>query len=168
MESQKIKAAGIKPPKLLMLTHDEVRSLRPTDRDTYAEKVIKGLFEVNPRGITISEIEGVTQLNRSTITKHLKRLVAIREAYAQTRGNLSIYYKNGKVERSQNILQNISRNSFYAFHRITNEEGKYIYIQEKNKDHYGVIKVSGGIMVKDEDLLPFLRELQNFALEAIK
>jgi len=107
----------------------------------------------------------VTGLNRNTITKHLKRLVAIREAFVQKRGNLSIFYNNGEIILKQDILSNIVRNTSYTFHRIINDEGKYIYIQEKNADFYGNVKVSGGIMIRDEDFLTFLNELQNFALE---
>jgi len=160
-----INGVSLNPPKMLMLSREEVLSLRPKDRDSYAEKIIKELLRVNTKGITISEIEMVTGLNRNTITKHLKRLVAIREAFVQKRGNLSIFYNNGEIILKQDILSNIVRNTSYTFHRIINDEGKYIYIQEKNADFYGNVKVSGGIMIRDEDFLTFLNELQNFALE---
>jgi len=165
MNLQRAKLRGINPPKMLMLRKDEVLALRPTDRDNYAEKIIKELLRANPKGITISEIEDVTGLNRSTITKHLKRLVAIREAYSQKRGNLSIYYNIGQITSSHNVLDNIARSISYAFHRVINDEGNYIYIQEINEDYYGTKKVSGGIMIKDQDFMNFMRELQKFVLE---
>jgi len=162
---QRAKLRGIKPPKMLLLRKEEVLTLRPTDRDNYAEKIIKELLKANSKGITISEIEDVTGLNRSTITKHLKRLVAIREAYSQKRGNLSIFYNIGQIISSHNVLDNITRSTSYAFHRVVNDEGKHIYIQEINEDYYGTKKVSGGIMIQDQDFMNFMRELQKFALE---
>ena len=152
---------------IILLSQEEVLSLRPKDRDTYAEKIIIQLLEANPKGVTVSEIVEITGLNRSTITKHSKKLVAIREAHRQVRGNLSIYYKNGTILSSKSILNNISRNTSYTFMRIINDEGKYIYLQEKTNDNYGASNVSGGIMISDKDILDFLNELQKFALEAI-
>lgn len=168
MNWQRAKLRGLNPPKMAMLSKNEVLTLRPTDRNNYAEKIIKDLLNVNPKGVTISEIEAVTDLTRNTIAKHLTRLVAIREAYSQKRGILSIYYINGQTLSSQNILDNITRSTSYAFHRIINDEGKYFYIQEINEDYYGTKKVSGGIMIKSQDLLSFSSELQKFALEERK
>jgi predicted HTH transcriptional regulator len=156
---------GITPPKTILLNNTEVLSLRPSDRDNYAEKIIKELLAANPKGLTISEIDDITGLNRNTITKHLKRLVAIREVLVQKRGNLSIFYRIGEIMSSANILDSIARNISYAFHSIKNDDGDYVYIQEIREDYYGSKKVSGGIMVKNEDLFNFISSLQSFALE---
>jgi len=153
---------------MAMLSKKEVLTLRPTDRDNYAEKIIKELLCSNPKGVTISEIEEVTGLSRNTITKHLKRLVAIREAQSQKRGNLSIFYKNGQVLSSQNILDNVTRSTSYAFHSIKNDDGQYLYVQEIKEDYYGTKKVSGGIMIKNQDFLSFISKLQKFALDEME
>jgi hypothetical protein len=157
---------GLNSPKIQLLKPEEVLTLRPSDRDTYAEKVIREFLIANTKGITVSEIEAITDLNRSTITKHLKHLVAIREATFQKRGNLSIYFKSGKVTSTHNIFDSINRSTSYCFNRVTNEGENYIYIQEISEDYFGNKKVCGGIMLRDEDFMGFMKELQKFAMEA--
>lgn len=155
----------VNSPKLLLLTQEEVQALRPEDRDTYAEKVIKELLTANTKGITISEIIDITGITRPTITKHLKRLVAIREATFQKRGNLSIYFKNGEVTDTHNIFDSINRGTSYRFNRVVNEDENYIYIQEISEDYFGNKRVCGGIMLRDGDFMVFMSELQKFAME---
>jgi DNA-binding Lrp family transcriptional regulator len=153
----------LKTPEIL--AYKEVLSLRPRDRDGYIQGLILQILEMNPQGVTIAEISKKTGLNRNTIAKHLKRLVAIREAYALNRGNLSIYYKNGKVVHSRSSEHKFANDKFFTFYRLENDEGRFIYIQEKEIDEFRATKVKGGILVKDQDFLSFMKELQKFALE---
>lgn len=153
----------IKAPEIL--AYKEVLSLRPQDRDSYIQGLIKQILELNSHGVTIAEISKRTRLNRNTIAKHLKKLVAIREAYALNRGNLSIYYKNGKVVHSRSSEHKFANDKFFTFYRLENDEGKFIYIQEKEINEFRATKVKGGILVKDKDFLTFMKELQKFALE---
>lgn len=153
----------IKTPEIL--AYKEVLSLRPKDRDSYIQSLINQILEMNPHGVTIAEISKKTHLNRNTIAKHLKKLVAIREAYALNRGNLSIYYKNGRVVHSRSSEHKFANDKFFTFYRLENDEGKFIYIQEKAINEFRATKVKGGILVKDEDFLTFMKELQKFALE---
>lgn len=157
------KSLELKIPEIL--PREEVLCLRPTDRDSYVQELIKEILKLNPQGITISEVSKRTGLNRNTIAKHLKRLVAIREAYALTRGNLAIYYKNGRVLHAMSSEHGFANDRFFTFYRLENDEGKFIYIQEKEMDEFRAIRVKGGIMIKDEDFLEFMKVLQTFALE---
>jgi len=151
-----------------MLKPDDVLSMSPTARDRYMERVILQILELNPQGATISEIAGKTGFYRATITKHLNRLVAIREAYKIQRGILSIYYKNGKVVHARNVEHKFADDKRFSFFRLVNEEGKSVYIQEKETNNLGTVKVKGGIIIKDADFLEFMKELQKFMMEVEK
>ena len=142
-----------------------LRSLRPKDRDQYVEKLILRILELNPQGVTISEIADHTEINRNTVSSHMKTLAAIREAYAINRGKLSIFYKNGKVVHARSTEHKFPNDRFYKFYRLVNEQGKFIYIQERQLDEFRAIKVKGGIMVKDEDFMHFMKELRKFGME---
>ncbi len=144
---------------------EELPSLRPKDRDQYVEKVIIQILELNSQGATVSEIAKRTKINRNTIASHLKTLVATREAYSICRGKLSIYYKNGKVIHARSLEHRFPNDRFYKFYRLENENGKFIYIQERQLDEFRAIKVNGGIIIKDKDFVPFMKELQNFGME---
>lgn len=149
----------------IMRSQEEVLSMSPKDRDKYMEHTILGILKENPQGATISEITDATRLNRVTITKHLNRLVAIREAYRTERGSVSIYYKNGKVSHARNVEHSFANDKRYSFFRLINEDEKLVYIQEKETNAFGTVKVKGGIIIKDEDFLEFMKELQKFMIE---
>ena len=149
-------------------TQEEVLSISPKDREKYMEHTILGILELNPQGATVTEITEATGLNRVTITKHLNRLVAIREAYKVERGPVSIYYKNGKISHSRNVEHSFANDKRYSFFRLINDEEKSVYIQEKETNSCGTVKVKGGIIIKDEDFFEFMKELQKFMLEVEK
>jgi len=149
-----------------ILPQEEIKSLRPKDRDAYISKLLLDILKLNSqKGITIPELVKETRLNRITISKHLNRLVSIREAYNVTRGKLTIYYKNGRVVHQTHMKNTYLNERAYSFHRLKNEDGSFIYIQEKERDRYNRVVVKGGILVRDQDFLKFLSELQSFALE---
>ncbi len=148
-----------------ILKQDDVLSMSPKDRDKYMERAVLQILDFNPQGATIREIEDITGFYRATITKHLNRLVAIREAYKIQRGNLSIYYKNGKVVHARNIEHKFANDKRYSFFRLVNNEEKSVYIQEKETNIFGTIKVKGGIIIKDKDFDEFLKELHKFMME---
>lgn len=151
-----------------MRTQEEVLSISPKDRDKYMEHVVLEILRLNPQGVTIPEISAATRLYRNTITKHLSRLVAIREAYKIERGAVSIYYKNGKVMHSRNVEHSFANDKRYSFFRLENDEEKSVYIQEKETNSFGTVKVKGGIIIRDENFLEFMKELQKFMVEVEK
>src|SRR2546427_2545313 len=124
--------ASIQAPKVLPVK--EVISMRPQDREHYVEKIMLKILEMNPRGVTIPEIASRTGFYRDTVAKHLDKLAATREAYRVTRGNVSIYYKNGQVVHATDVKDASSPNKTYSFYKLENEDGKFVYIQEKECD----------------------------------
>lgn len=149
-----------------ILPQEEIKSLRPKDRDSYISKLIRDILTLNvAKGITIPEIVKRTKLNRVTVAKHLDRLVATREAYSVSRGKLTIYYKNGRIVHQTNLKDTYLKDRIYSFFRLRNEDGKFIYIQEKERDKYNRVVVKGGVLIRDQDFVKFLSELQSFALE---
>lgn len=148
-----------------MLTQKEVLSMGPKDRDKYMEHIILKILKLNPQGATITEIEKATRLHRNTIAKHLNRLVAIRESYKIERGSVSIYYKNGKVVHARSVEHSFANDKRYSFFRLQNDGEKSVYIQEKETNSFGTVKVKGGIIIKDEAFLEFMKELQKFMVE---
>lgn len=150
-----------------MLGHEEIKGLRPKDREAYIESVILRFLKQNPRGLTISHMLELTGFSRDTISKHLERLVAIREAYKIGKG-VSIYYPNGKVVHEQNLRLVEGGNRTYAFYKLVNDDGDFLYIQEREVDEFRSVKVRGGIMVNAKYFKPFITALQNFVVEGEK
>ena len=147
------------------ISRDELRSLRPKDKNQYIQKLILQILEMNNQGVTVSELSEQTNIHRNTLSSHIKTLIATREAYAIKRGKISIFYKNGKVVHAKSTEQKFPNDRFYRFYRLENEHGKFIYIQERQLDEFRAVKVKGGIMIDDRDFVKFMNELQKFAME---
>ena len=148
-----------------VITQEELQTLRPKDRDECLQNFLLQILELNNQGVTIAELASQLTISRNTLASHLKTLVAIREAYELNRGRLSVFYKNGKVVHARSTEHKASNDRFYRFFRLDNEQGKFVYIQERQLDEFRAIKVRGGIMIEDKDFVGFIKELQNFGME---
>lgn len=147
-----------------LISPDELRSLRPKDKDECIQNLLLQILELNSQGVTIPELADQTRIYRNTLASHMKTLVATREAYETKRGKLSFFYKNGKVVHARSTECKFN-DRFYKFFRLENAQGKFIYIQERQMDEFRAIKVRGGIMIKDKDFFVFIKELGKFGVE---
>jgi DNA-binding Lrp family transcriptional regulator len=141
--------------------------MRPKDRDEAVQKLILQVLDLNSQGATIAELSEQTRISRPTLASHMKTLVATREAYENRRGRLSFFYKNGKVVHARSTECQFN-DRFYKFFRLKNDQGRFIYVQERQIDEFRATKVKGGIMIRDEDFVTFLKELRNFGAEVTK
>jgi hypothetical protein len=147
------------------LVHEEVKSLKPKEREDYVRGLISNILSLNENGVMVSEVAEATNLNRITATKHLEHLVAIREAYKRDRGMGAIYYKNGKLVHPTDRVSVKMGNKIYDFIKLENAEGEFMFIQEKEQDELRLTKIKGGIMIAYEDFSQFLSGLQKFMVQ---
>lgn len=146
-----------------VLSSGEIQALSPQERDFYIRNVILEILRLNDRqGITISQVVSATDFNRMTVGKHLDVLVAIGEAYKVQRGNLFIYYKNGKIVHETDFQSLALNDKSYTFYKLENNDGKFVYIQERELDECRVPQIKGGIMISVKDMPNFLTKLQEF------
>jgi transcriptional antiterminator len=124
-----------------IISQEELKNLRPKDRDEYIQKLLLQILELNSQGVTISELANQTRINRNTLSSHMKTVVATREAYQIDRGKLSVFYKNGKVVHARSTECKFPYDRFYRFYRLNNEQGNFIYVQERQMDEFRAIKV---------------------------
>lgn len=146
-----------------VLCPNEIQVLSPQERDFYIRNVVLEVLRLNDRqGITISQVVSATNFNRMTVGKHLDVLVAIGEAYKVQRGNLFIYYKNGKIVHETDLQSIVLNDKIYTFYKLENNDGKFIYIQEKELDEARVPQIKGGVMINLRDMPNFQNKLQEF------
>lgn len=147
-----------------ILTPKKVKVLSPQEKDFYIRNVILEILRLNDRrGISVSQIASATKFNRMTISKHLDILVATGEAYKIQRGNLFIYYKNGRIVHETDVKSIVFFDKTYTLYKLENNEGKFIYIQEKELDEFRIPQVKGGVMINSKDIPNFLKKLHEFA-----
>lgn len=149
-----------------LLTPNEIKALRPKEREDYIRAVILDILRRNKRGVTISEVMNATSFNRVTITKHLEYLVAIREAYKKDRGIGTIYFKNGRLIHETDKLSISCGNKMYEFFKLENPEGVFIYLQEQERDELRAVNVKGGVMIPIKCFQRFMKGLTDFTIQA--
>lgn len=156
-----VETMKFKVPKKI-LGPEEIKRLSPSERDYYIQNVILEILEMNKRGVTVSQVSQRFSFSRPTIAKHLDILVAIGEAYVVQRGNLSIYYKNGKIVHEEDVQSMVVSSKAYTFYKLKNQEGEFLYIQEKDLDEFRSPRVKGGILINAKDIPPFMGALEKF------
>lgn len=144
-----------------IFTQEKIKRLSPSERDNYIQNIILEILGLN-KYVTVSQLSEQLPFSRPTVTKHLEMLTAIGEAYRIQMGNLSVYLKNGKIVHEADVQSIVVHDKIYTFYKLKNQEGDFLYIQEKYLDEFRSPKVKGGIMINSRDLPIFLEKLQTF------
>jgi hypothetical protein len=148
-----------------MLPKQKVESMRPREKQKYIEHIILEVLKRNPLGATVPELQRKTPFAKNTLLKHLNRLVATRQAARVDRGKISFYYRNGSVSNSMDFRDKTNLDHYYTFMQLDNNEGEFIYVQEKEVDELRSIKVRGGIMINATVAPEFVRNLRDFIFQ---
>lgn len=148
-----------------LLTSEEIKALRPDEREDYIRAVMLDILRRNEQGVTISEVVNATSFNRVTVTKHLEHLAAIREAYKRERGIGTVYFKNGKLVHETDKFNVSCDNKIYEFFKLENPDGVFIYIQEQERDELRAVNVKGGVMIPLQYFQRFMEGLIHFTTQ---
>jgi DNA-binding transcriptional ArsR family regulator len=151
-----------------VLPYAEIKGFAPRQRDTYIQNVILRILELKPKGVTISDVAKFTGYSRPTVSKHLDVLVAIGESYKVPKGNLSIFYKNGKIVDEVDSNSISTPEKTYTFYVLQNDDGKFLYIQEKELDEFRAVKVRGGVTINMKDLPMVLKKIDELGKLGVK
>jgi hypothetical protein len=143
---------------------EEIKRLSPSERDSYIHNIILEILGMN-KHVTISQLSEQLPFSRPTVTKHLDMLTAIGEAYCIQMGNLSVYSKNGKIVHEADLQSIVVQDKIYTFYKLQNQEGEFLYIQERYFDEFRSPTVKGGVMINSRDLPIFLQKLKSFTEE---
>jgi hypothetical protein len=147
-----------------ILSFNEIKALEPSDRERYISEVILEILKNQEKGITIAQVANATTFNRVTVGKHLENLVSIREAYKKQNGAVALYFKNGKLLHASDKHEIRTRGKVYSYYKLDNEDGKFIYIQEKTETPLRALETQGGIMIDSRDFHAFLKGLTQFGM----
>jgi len=148
-----------------LLSKEEIRSMRPKDRELYTEKVLLDFVRASPDGTTTSELETKTRFYHRTIRDHLDVLVARGEVVSRTIGKsgMSMYYPRGEpVGKPVEIRSRTELGKSYLVFRLAGNMPKF-YVQERVVDSFGGIDIKGGIYINEPDVLDFVKSLHAIA-----
>lgn len=130
-----------------ILQKETFKSLPAKEKDEYVGNVLKKIIELNPDGITITQIKEATGLTYSTIWHHLEILSCTAQADKVSKGNLDVYYPCGKFSHLNEYTKNKAK---YLISTVENNEGKFICIHEQRENRLGNHIVSKGISIPVE------------------
>ena len=135
--------ANINLPKEL-LQKETFKVLPAKEKEEYLGNLLNKILELNPEGITISQIKEATGLTYSTVWHHLEVLSCTAQARKVSRGNTDVYYTSGKVDHLNDYAKGNTR---YTVSTVESNEGKFVRIHEKRENRSGNQIVCRGISI---------------------
>lgn len=151
------------PDTIKLLPRKTVVKFSPAEKDKYYDQVIVDILNANPTSVSAVEIEKETGFYGRTVRDHLRKLSALGKAYGITRSGVVFYFPSGKMEDDPLTISSKTRDGlFYVTNRLTNQHGKFFYIQQKEMDEYRTLVVKGGILIAAEDIKDFIKQLHTY------
>lgn len=148
--------AQINVPKDL-LQKEAFKTLPAKEKEEYLRNLLKKVLELNPEGITISQIKEATGLTYSTLWHHLEILNSTAQCHKISRGNVDVYHATGKLNHLNDHDYGKVR---YTIGTVEDNEGKFIYIHEKRENRLGNHIVCRGVHVPLELIGNFIKTLE--------
>ena len=151
--------AQINLPKEL-LQKEAFKTLPAKEKEEYLSNMLIKVLELNPEGLTISQIKEAAGLTYSTIWHHLEVLSCTAQIYKASRGNVDIFYPVGK---SSHLNGYDHGDIHYSISMVENSQGKFVCIHEQKENRQGQHAVSRGVMIPidlADDLVKALSKLK--------
>lgn len=138
------------------LQKEAFKTLPAKEKEEYVSNLLKKILELNPDGITISQIKEATGLTYSTIWHHLEVLSCTAQCHKVSRGNLDIYHHTGK---SSHLNEYTKGKVQYTISTLENEQGKFVCIHEKRENRLGNHTVCKGMAIPVELIDEFIKDI---------
>lgn len=156
------------------LSIEEIRGIPMDERGKYIERYLYELVKKQADGLTLHDIQQITNLPKSTLSKYLELLFSKRKIFKIKRGRFVLFKPNGKIfhpllERDLILGEDKSGDiKKYRLYLIENPDGRFLYIQEKQIDGNGFEDIIGGIMIPLRGLSTLIEKLNGILGMKIK
>ena len=138
------------------LQKEAFKTLPAKEKDEYLRNLLIKILELNPEGVTISQIKESTGLIYSTIWHHLEVLSCTAQCHKVSRGNTDIYHTIGKVDH---LNEHEKGKVNYSISTVENNDGKFVCIHEKRENRMGNQTICKGIDIPFELIDDFIKTL---------
>jgi hypothetical protein len=162
------------PNEIELRSPKEINSYNRDNKKQYYLDLIRKLLKANPEGLTAAQIgKGLNEINKKyrynseTLTVYLNQLVAMRETYTVPFGNATVYRYNGRLLHSIKDRFFQVENHLYYLYEIDNPNlnERFVLIQERERNSYGIEKATGGIMIPKRSVEEFLGSVRSSLIE---
>jgi len=139
-----------------VLQREAFKSLPAKEKDEYLRNLLSKILELNPEGITISQIKEATGFTYSTIWHHLEVLSCTAQCHKVSHGNSDVYHATGII----NHLNDYNAGKIqYSLGIVEDKEGKFVCIHEKRENRMGNHAICKGINIPIELIGEFIETL---------
>lgn len=115
-----------------VLSETEYLKLSPQDKEIYIKEVLKKTLQLNPHGLTVSQLRDALEYDRRVIEKHLAIMKVTNEVYIIKLGSNVIYIPNHKAMREATSQSRKFGEYEYQVYILKNRLGDFAVIQQKN------------------------------------
>ena len=129
------------------LAKESFKTLPAKEKEEYMKNLLKKILELNPDGVTISQIKEATDLTYSTVWHHFEVLNCVAECRKISRGNIDVYYPMGKVSHLNDYDKG---NVKYTINKVENSDGEFVCIHEKRQNRLGNYNICKGMTIPFE------------------
>jgi len=140
-----------------ILEKTSFRTLPAKEKEEYLKNLLKKILDLNPDGITISQIKEATGFTYSTIWHHLEILSCTAQGQKISRGNLDVYYPIGDLNHLNEYTEGKAN---YSISTVKNREGNFVCIHEKRQNRLGNHSICKGISMPVELIDDLILELK--------
>ena len=130
-----------------ILQKEAFKTLPAKGKEEYVSNLLGKLLQLNPDGITISQIKEATELTYSTVWHHLEVLSSTAQSIKVSRGNLDVYFPTGKAEHLNDYAKGKIN---YTISTVENSAGKFVCMHEQRENRSGNPAVCSGIAIPVE------------------
>lgn len=143
-----------------MLNKEQYSVLSSLQKEECVHNILKEILQLNPLGVTVSDIKKSTYFGNSTIWHHLEHLNATGECLKMERGDTDVYHLNKVVRHFEELeLKGTKLGAIYHFDLVENNYGKYIRIQRKVDSRSKAHFTRGGLIINYDMFEDFIDSL---------
>ena len=143
-----------------ILDKEQYSALSSLQKGEYINNLLRQILELNPNGLTISQVDKALHLGHSTVWHHLESLADQAYCLKMERGDTAVYNFN-KIISTLEDCDCQGKFHFFDFDIIENIFGKFVRIQIKQENNSGNLVVNSGIIISTQ----FFGEFVNSVLK---
>lgn len=142
-----------------LLSDIEYHKMDPPEKESYIKEVLRKTLQINPHGVTISQLKELLPFERRTMEKHLEIMKFTNEIYTVPVGSSKLYLPNHKAMHEASSQSARFGTHEYQVHVLKNRLGDFAVIQQRDarKDSQDV---TGGLQISLKDYKGFVNYLR--------
>lgn len=129
-----------------ILSKEQYSALSTYQKGEYIGNLLKQILELNPNGVTISQVDKAIKLGHATIWHHLETLAHSAYCLKMERGDTAVYNFN-KILATLDDCGIHGKFYFYDFDIIENIFGRFVRLQMKQENQSGNFITHSGIII---------------------